>query len=146
MPPDPPSNITITNKNATSISLNWNTGFDGNSPLVNVSISYWSSNYPNDGTQYVLLPLVYSSTLSGLHPNANYSIRITLVNALGVSSTLVTLVSSTLSLSELLLLYSFAYSKLVICVKALVAPSVSALYAINSTQLAMRWMVSVCDD
>ncbi|KAL5494171.1 hypothetical protein EMCRGX_G015449 [Ephydatia muelleri] len=123
LPPDPPSNITVTNQNATSISLSWNTGFDGNSPLVNVSISYWSPNYPNDGTQYVLLPLVYSATLSGLHPNANYSIRITLVNAVGITSTLVVIASSTISLT-------FA------------APIISALYAVSSTQLVVRWMIT----
>ena len=101
MPPDPPYNLSVINQDMTSIGLSWNTGFNGNSPLVNVSISYESSNYPSDGTQYILLPLVYSATLSGLHPNANYSIRVALVNAAGFTSSFTTIMTSTLSLSKL---------------------------------------------
>ena len=137
----------VTNQNATSISLSWNTGFDGTSPLVNISIGYWSSNYPSDEIQLVLLPLVYSATLSGLHPNANYSIRITLVNALGVSSTLVTIASSTLSLRTPYYDYTTCiYFNSGVFIKALAAPIISALYAVSSTQLVVRWMVSVFDD
>ena len=139
MPPAPPSNIVVTNQSAMSISLSWNTGFNGNSPLENVNITYCSSNYPNEGTQYLLLPLVYSATLSGLHPNANYSIRITLVNTIGLISAPVTIATSTLSLSTTYILHTwipFLYFA------ALGAPVIRSLYAISSTQLAVRWMVS----
>ena len=99
-PPDPPSNVMVTNRNTTSVGLSWNTGFNGNSPLVNVIISYESPNYPLDGTQYVLLPLVFSTTLTMLRPNANYSIHIALVNSAGFSSSYITVQASTFAFCE----------------------------------------------
>ena len=103
-PPDPPSNLVITNRNTTSLSLNWSSGFNGNSPLVYVNISYESSNYPSNGTQYLLLPLAYSTLLTVLHPNANYSIHVALVNAAGFTSSFTTIVTSTLPLSKSIVL------------------------------------------
>ena len=100
-PPDPPSNVVITNRGTTSISLSWGIGFSGDSPLVSVSISYESSDYHSDGTQYIVLPVVYSAVLSGLHPNANYTIHVALVNAAGFTSSFTTVQTSTLPLGML---------------------------------------------
>ena len=101
MPPNPPTNLIVTDRAASTISLSWSNGFNGNSPLVNVSISYESPNYIGvEGTMYLILPEVYSATLSGLHPNANYSIHVALVNAAGFTSTFTTVLTSTLSLRK----------------------------------------------
>ena len=102
VPPDPPSNLVITNTDTYTISLSWSSGFTGYSPLVNVSISYESPNYLGlEGTMYLTLPVVYSATLSGLHPNANYSIHVALVNAAGFTSSFTTIQTSTPSFSKL---------------------------------------------
>ena len=91
----------ITYRSDSTISLSWNYGFNGNSPVVNVSISYESPNYIGvEGTMYLILPAMFSATLSGLHPNANYSIRVALVNAAGFTSNVTIVLTSTLSLRK----------------------------------------------
>ena len=98
--PDQPFNLTITNRSPISISLIWSSAFNGYAPLVYANVSYQSPNYPQEGTQYQIVPTLYSATLSGLHPNANYSIRVALVNAAGFTSSFSTVQTSTLSLRK----------------------------------------------
>ena len=100
-PPNPPT-VLITNIYTTTISLSWSSGFTGYSPLANVIISYNSSNYISEGTQILSLPAVYSTILTGLHPNTNYSIQIALINVAGFNSSPTTVTASTVPISKCL--------------------------------------------
>lgn len=109
VPPNSPSDLTASEVSNSSISVRWTNGFDGYSPLVNVSISYSVDRYPQDGIHVQSLPLITSATLSGLHPYSNYSINVSLTNAVGLTSNPSNIVVTTLSLSEFQLCNTMSY-------------------------------------
>ena len=100
VPPDSPTELVVSHIGNSSISINWNNGFDGYSPLVGVNISYASDRYPQDGTTELALPLDTAATLSNLHPYSNYYITVSLTNAVGLTSNPSIITVATLSLSE----------------------------------------------
>ena len=100
VPPDSPSNLTVTYTGNSSISLSWSVGFDGYSNLSSVVINYEVDRYPQDGTRSQTFPMGTSATLTGLHPYSNYTIHVRLTNALGLASNPINITSNTISLSE----------------------------------------------
>ena len=100
VPPDPPSNVMVTSVGNSSLSLSWTNGFDGFSPLSNVVISYEVDRYPQEGTQAQTFPMGTSATLVGLHPYSNYTLHVSLTNAVGLISNPTNITVTTLSLSK----------------------------------------------
>ena len=104
VPPDSPSNLVVTYTDNSSISLSWSVGFDGYSNLSSVVISYEVDRYPQDGTRSQTFSMGTSATLTGLYPYSNYTIHVRLTNAVGLVSNPTNITSTTMSLSEPLLL------------------------------------------
>ena len=100
VPPDPPSNVMVTSVGNSSLSLSWTNRFDGFSPLSNVVISYEVDRYPQEGTQAQTFPMGTSATLVGLHPYSNYTLHVSLTNAVGFISNPTNITVTTLSLSK----------------------------------------------
>ena len=100
VPPDPPSNVMVTSVGNSSLSLSWTNGFDGFSPLSIVVISYEVDRYPQEGTQAQNFSMGTSATLVGLHPYSNYTLHVSLTNAVGFISNPTYLTAITASLSK----------------------------------------------
>ena len=100
VPPDSPSNVMVTSVGNSSLSLSWTNGFDGFSPFSNVVISYEVDRYPQEGTQAQTFPMGTSATLVGLHPYSNYTLHVSLTNAVGFISNPTNINVTTLSLSK----------------------------------------------
>eukprot|EP00731_Ephydatia_muelleri_P009460 Em0005g46a len=124
VPPDPPSNVMVTSVGNSSLSLSWTNGFDGFSPLSNVVISYEVDRYPQEGTQAQTFPMGTSATLVGLHPYSNYTLHVSLTNAVGFISNPTNITVTTLSLRPM-------------------APAITSVVAMSSTQVTIMWTVSI---
>ncbi|KAL5494513.1 hypothetical protein EMCRGX_G015863 [Ephydatia muelleri] len=120
VPPDPPSNVMVTSVGNSSLSLSWTNGFDGFSPLSNVVISYEVDRYSQEGTQAQTFPMGTSATLVGLHPYSNYTLHVSLTNAVGFISNPTNITVTTLSLRPM-------------------APAITSVVAMNSTQVTIMW-------
>lgn len=119
VPPSPPYGLNAFAVDNSSISLEGTNEFNGYSSLVFVVISYSVDRYPEDGISVLTLSLNSSNsicrlhclpTLSGLHPYSNYSINVSLTNAVGLTSDSSNIVVTTLSLSEFQLCNTMFYS------------------------------------
>ncbi|KAL5494525.1 hypothetical protein EMCRGX_G015877 [Ephydatia muelleri] len=124
VPPDPPSNVMVTSVGNSSLSLSWTNGFDGFSPLSNVVISYEVDRYPQEGTQAQTFPMGTSATLVGLYPYSNYTLHVSVTNAVGFISNPTNITVTTLSLRPM-------------------APAITSVVAMNSTQVTIMWTVSI---
>eukprot|EP00731_Ephydatia_muelleri_P009424 Em0005g10a len=124
VPLDPPSNVMVTSVGNSSLSLSWTNGFDGFSPLSNVVISYEVDRYPQEGTQAQTFPMGTSATLVGLHPYSNYTLHVSLTNAVGFISNPTNITTTTLSLR-------------------LMAPAITSVVAMSSTQVTIMWTPSI---
>ncbi|KAL5494527.1 hypothetical protein EMCRGX_G015879 [Ephydatia muelleri] len=120
VPPDPPSNVMVTSVGNSSLSLSWTNGFDGFSPLSNVVISYEVDRYPQEETQAQTFPMGTSATLVGLHPYSNYTLHVSLTNAVGFISNPTNITVTTLSLRPM-------------------APAITSVVAMSSTQVTIMW-------
>ena len=100
VPPDPPSNVMVPSVGNSSLSLSWTNGFDGFSPLSNVVISYEVDRYSQEGTQAQTFPMGTSATLVGLHPYSNYTLHVSLTNAVGLTGNPTNITVTILSLSK----------------------------------------------
>eukprot|EP00731_Ephydatia_muelleri_P009429 Em0005g15a len=118
-PPDPPSNVMVTSVGNSSLSLSWTNGFDGFSPLSNVVISYEVDRYPQEETQAQTFPMGTSATLVGLHPYSNYTLHVSLTNAVGFISNPTNITVTTLSLRPM-------------------APAITSVVAMSSTQVTIN--------
>eukprot|EP00731_Ephydatia_muelleri_P009435 Em0005g21a len=125
VPPDPPSNVMVTSVGNSSLSLSWTNGFNGFSPLSNVVISYEVDRYPQKGTQAQTFPMGTSATLVGLHPYSNYTLHVSLTNAVGFISNPTNITVTTLSLRPM-------------------APAITSVVAMSSTQVTIMWTSTKC--
>eukprot|EP00731_Ephydatia_muelleri_P009431 Em0005g17a len=120
VPPDPPTNVMVTSVGNSSLSLSWTNGFNGFSPLSNVVISYEVDRYPQEGTQAQTFPMGTSATLVGLHPYSNYTLHVSLTNAVGFISNPTNITATILSLRPM-------------------APAITSVVAMSSTQVTIMW-------
>eukprot|EP00731_Ephydatia_muelleri_P009428 Em0005g14a len=125
VPSDPPSNVMVTSVGNSSLSLSWTNGFDGFSPLSNVVISYEVDRYPQEGTQAQTFPMETSATLVDLHPYSNYTLHVSLTNAVGFISNPTNITVTTLSLRPM-------------------APAITSVVAMSSTQVTIMWTGARC--
>eukprot|EP00731_Ephydatia_muelleri_P009426 Em0005g12a len=124
VPPDPPTNVMVTSVGNSSLSLSWTNGFDGFSPPSNVVISYEVDRYPQEGTQAQTFPMGTSATLVGLHPYSNYTLHVSLTNAVGFISNPTNITATILSLRPM-------------------APAITSVVAMSSTQVTIMWTPSI---
>ena len=141
VPSDSPSNLAVTYMGNSSIFLSWSVGFDGYSNLSSVVISYEVDRYPQDGTRSQTFVMGTSATLTGLYPYSNYTIHVRLTNAVGLVSNPTNITSTTISLSEPLLLMLYWFNPSTTTGPA--APTITSLVADSSTQLTITWVVSI---
>ncbi|UXI20602.1 Brain-specific angiogenesis inhibitor 1 [Sarcoptes scabiei] len=86
-PPDPPSDIKISDRDGRSIRILWSNPYSGNSPLTHFIIQHRIEN-EKQSIHFRNLTLVASENsvnLNGLQPITTYQIRIIAVNELGQS-------------------------------------------------------------
>ncbi len=99
-PPVPVSNLDISSKTTTTVSLSWTYQFDESSPRTGVKIEVMKGN---DLVSNITLPaLATNTTLSSLEPLTMYIIAVYVINVNGPSRATI-LQTSTLSLSKFLL-------------------------------------------
>eukprot|EP00731_Ephydatia_muelleri_P009423 Em0005g9a len=114
----------VTSVGNSSLSLSWTNGFDGFSPLSNVVISYEVDRYPQEGTQAQTFLMGTSATLVGLHPYSNYTLHVSLTNAVGFISNPTNITVTTLSLRP-------------------IAPAITSVVAMSSIQVTIMWTPSI---
>ena len=88
--PMPVNELTITSISSESVSLFWIFGFDGNSEMTRVIVSYITvDNFMTMVSKTIILPTGGSgpvpneTTISGLEPHTQYSFSIVVSNAIG---------------------------------------------------------------
>ncbi len=89
VPPDPPTNLIVTNIGETSFDLSWTNGFNGLSPITGVTVSIY---YVTGGLLLKAMVLPGDSSLqtteiSALNPFTEFRITVTVENAVGSSGT-----------------------------------------------------------
>ena len=79
-----PSQVTVSGKTDSSIAFAWTAPYDGNSPILNYTISYKLNGSSNDYTVYRVVDVgIKTATLSRLKAFTNYAIRIVASNVEG---------------------------------------------------------------
>ncbi|XP_075742812.1 cell adhesion molecule Dscam1-like [Rhipicephalus microplus] len=84
-PPDPPIGVQVTNCTSRSATVQWQTPYNGNSPITRYMLNYKLLNDPWNGPVSVLVILGSDtqSTVRELQPVTKYAIRVSAENALG---------------------------------------------------------------
>lgn len=85
MPPDPASDLSVSDQGVSNISLRWELGGDGNSPITGVEFEYREEGGGGEGVDSVGGPAL-NHTLIGLRGNTNYEVDVYVVNAVGRSN------------------------------------------------------------
>ena len=99
VPPDPPTNVMVTSSSETTLVLSWANGFNGNSAITGVRVDYTPDGGTTMSQTFQGGASLQSATLSPLLPFRSYTIRVHVMNAIGVSDPRSTS-GATLSLSE----------------------------------------------
>ena len=81
VPPDPPSNITVTDSTTIQLRLSWTNSFDGHSTITMVMIAYEVAG----SNVTVQADTMTSHTITGLMPNMEYIIFLESFNIVGGS-------------------------------------------------------------
>ena len=87
VPPDPPTNLVVSDVTEDSVSLSWTNGFDGYSELTSAVVRYQAdqTKYPGDPLRELVVdtPPFDSASLTSLTPFTTHTITVSLVNAVG---------------------------------------------------------------
>ena len=96
VPPDPVTNLMVTNADEREVSLAWMTGFNGHIPILNIAVDV----FPEGGQPFerIFLGNVNMGTIDNLLPFREYIFFVAVVNLVDPSDR-VNITASTLSLS-----------------------------------------------
>ena len=77
--PFAPTDVTITNKTARTVSLSWTAPFNGNMPIIKYTVQY-------PGVIEVTMDSKSSITVGNLHPYRNYTFTVAATNGIGTGN------------------------------------------------------------
>ena len=141
-PPEPPTNVYITEVSSRSISLAWYPAFDGNSPVLHYMVQYKERNSPwREQNNLTVGGAASAVVVTDLEPYTEYQLHVVSVNSIGAGppSKVVTAVTS----EEGKHLY-YSIPTLSLCSIVPSGPPKSVrVEAISGTQLRVTWHVSV---
>ena len=96
VPPDPVTNLEVTNTDEREVSLAWMTGFNGNTPILNIEVVVFSVG--EQPFKRIFQGNVNMGTIDNLMPFRDYTFSVAAVNLVDPSDR-INITASTLSLS-----------------------------------------------